>query len=62
MYQLEVYTKGELDYALISGPTGPLVYVGSALFPSHTHPPELSRRTPLHPRTLVQDYRCGYES
>ncbi|KAI0093547.1 glycosyltransferase family 58 protein [Irpex rosettiformis] len=26
MYQLELYMKGERDYALISGPTGPLVY------------------------------------
>ncbi|KAL4253867.1 Dol-P-Man:Man(5)GlcNAc(2)-PP-Dol alpha-1,3-mannosyltransferase [Abortiporus biennis] len=26
MYQLELYLKGEKDYALISGPTGPLVY------------------------------------
>ncbi|EKM55481.1 glycosyltransferase family 58 protein [Phanerochaete carnosa HHB-10118-sp] len=26
MYQLELYLKGERDYALISGPTGPLVY------------------------------------
>ena len=27
MYQLELYLKGEHDYALISGPTGPIVYV-----------------------------------
>ncbi|KAJ8462660.1 hypothetical protein ONZ51_g10758 [Trametes cubensis] len=26
MYQLELYLKGERDYALISGPTGPIVY------------------------------------
>ncbi|KAI0692396.1 mannosyltransferase [Cytidiella melzeri] len=26
MYQLELYMKGERDYALITGPTGPLVY------------------------------------
>ncbi|KAI0341804.1 glycosyltransferase family 58 protein [Trametopsis cervina] len=26
MYQLELYMKGERDYAFISGPTGPLVY------------------------------------
>ncbi|GJE95191.1 glycosyltransferase family 58 protein [Phanerochaete sordida] len=26
IYQLELYLKGERDYALISGPTGPLVY------------------------------------
>lgn len=25
MYQLELFMKGERDYALISGPTGPLV-------------------------------------
>ena len=25
MYQLELYLKGERDYALIAGPTGPLV-------------------------------------
>lgn len=27
MYQIELYVKGERDYAFISGPTGPLVYV-----------------------------------
>ncbi|KAI0363477.1 mannosyltransferase [Pilatotrama ljubarskyi] len=26
MYQLELYLKGERDYALITGPTGPIVY------------------------------------
>ncbi|KAL1944589.1 hypothetical protein VTO73DRAFT_3019 [Trametes versicolor] len=26
MYQLELYMKGERDYALITGPTGPIVY------------------------------------
>ena len=25
--QLELYLKGERDYALITGPTGPIVYV-----------------------------------
>lgn len=25
VYQLELYLQGERDYALISGPTGPLV-------------------------------------
>ncbi|CDO72863.1 hypothetical protein BN946_scf185002.g48 [Trametes cinnabarina] len=33
MYQLELYLKGERDYALISGPTGPIVYVASACCP-----------------------------
>ena len=27
MYQIELFVNGERDYALISGPTGPLVYV-----------------------------------
>ena len=27
MYQVELYIKGERDYAAIEGPTGPLVYV-----------------------------------
>ena len=29
MYQLELYMKGERDYSLITGPTGPIVYVSS---------------------------------
>lgn len=29
MYQIELFVNGERDYALISGPTGPLVFVVS---------------------------------
>ncbi|GBE82042.1 mannosyltransferase [Sparassis latifolia] len=32
IYQLELYMKGERDYALISGPTGPIVYPAGHLY------------------------------
>lgn len=35
MYQLELYMKGERDYALIAGPTGPLVYVSHLIHTSN---------------------------
>ena len=34
MIQLELYMKGERDYALITGPTGPIVYVAPGWFVS----------------------------
>ncbi|KAI0673069.1 mannosyltransferase [Trametes maxima] len=35
MYQLELYLKGERDYALISGPTGPIVYPAGHIYVHH---------------------------
>ncbi|CCL98442.1 uncharacterized protein FIBRA_00439 [Fibroporia radiculosa] len=32
IYQLELYLKGERDYALISGPTGPIVYPAGHIY------------------------------
>ncbi|OBZ75976.1 putative Dol-P-Man:Man(5)GlcNAc(2)-PP-Dol alpha-1,3-mannosyltransferase [Grifola frondosa] len=32
MYQLELYLKGERDYSLISGPTGPIVYPAGHIY------------------------------
>ncbi|KAI0636819.1 mannosyltransferase [Trametes polyzona] len=35
MYQLELYLKGERDYALITGPTGPIVYPAGHVYVHH---------------------------
>ncbi|TBU65668.1 glycosyltransferase family 58 protein [Dichomitus squalens] len=35
MYQLELYMKGERDYALITGPTGPIVYPAGHVYVHH---------------------------